>query len=654
MNDQLALIVLLLGTAVAAVTLFRRLRLPAVVAYLLAGLAAGPAGFGWVQDTQDILHLAEFGVVFLLFSLGLEFSIPRLLALRQVVFGAGPIQVLVTGGLVAGTMHLLGFSPQTSLITGGALALSSTAIVIRELISRGDVNTRYGRSATGILLFQDLAAVIMLVLLPALTMPGGDPWQEAGATLLKSVMLFAGIFIAGKWVLPKLLEETVRTRSDEVFVMTALLLALLAAWVTHALGLSMALGAFLAGMMLGESQFRHQIEADIRPFRDLLLGLFFVSVGMLVDPALMLDHWHWILLASLALMLFKGAFITGMMYLLGERAETAMRSGIVLAQGGEFGFVLVTLAVQHDAMSADRAGLVVSIAVLTMAATPALIQYSSPMAQWLLKRFDSGEDNNEDVRIPEEGAGHVILCGYGRVGQILGRYLGRFHIPWVALDADLVRIHEATLAGERILFGDATRKDILEKVGIHHASLLVVTFDNAATASRILHTAHALRPDLRVLVRTRDDSQLEMLQNAGATEVVPETLEASLMLISHALLLLDTPFEKVLAMLRQSRRERYQLLHGYYHGESFPTTDAEGRPYRLLHAVTLEGKSRCAGRRLEETGLDKLDVEVQEIKRAGEVFSLPSSDFQLEKGDILILYGPLGAVDKAEQKLLGG
>jgi CPA2 family monovalent cation:H+ antiporter-2 len=416
----------------------------------------------------------------------------------------------------------------------------------------------------------------------------------------------------------------------------------------------MALGAFLAGMMLGESQFRHQIEADIRPFRDLLLGLFFISVGMLVDPALVLVFWHWILLAAAALLLVKGVLISLMLKSLGEAPGSAIRAGTVLAQAGEFGFVLVTLAVQHELFTTDRAGLVVSIIVVTMAVTPLLIRYSETVSDWVLKRLHAVPDTiNEGMGAPEE-RDHVILCGYGRVGQVLGRYFTRFGVPWVAIDGDLVRIQEASAAGENVLFGDASHKDILEKAGIGRASLLVITFDDVRLAEKIIDTTRGLRPDLRVLVRTRDDSHLEALQQAGATEVVPETLEASLMLTSQALLLLDMPFEDVLTMLRQSRRERYQLLRGYYHGENFPRLDSEGQPYRLLRAITLEDQSRCAGKRLDETGLGKLDVEVQEIKREEHSVSRPDPDFELQAGDVVILYGPLESLEKAEQKLLAG
>ena len=554
MTGALTQVVVLLAMAVLAVVVFRRLHLPPILAYLSAGILAGPGGLGWVGDTEGMLHLAEFGIVFLLFSLGLEFSIPKVLALRRVVFGAGPLQVLLTGLPVAALMWLLGFTPAVALIAGGAFALSSTAIVIRDLITRGAVNTGYGRATTGVLLFQDLAAVIMLVLLPVLANPdSGHPGIAAATTLGKALALFIGIYVIGKWVLPRALEETGRARSDEVFVMTALLLALLAAWVTHALGLSMALGAFLAGMMLGESHFRHQIEADIRPFRDLLLGLFFMGVGMLVSPALFATHWHWILLGAAVLMLFKLALISLLLRWLGERTETALRSGILLAQGGEFGFVLVALAVSHGLMDNEQAGVLVSITVLTMAVTPALLDNSGALTRRLLRQWEQEPDT---PAVDEATTGHVLLCGYGRVGQNLMRYLTRFHHQAVAIDTDLVRIQEASQAGERIIFGDATRKEILERAGIHRASLLVITFDDARQAERILHTVHQLCPDLRVLVRTRDDTHLDELIQAGAAEVVPEVLEASLMLVAHALMMLDTPFGKVLAMLRQSRRER--------------------------------------------------------------------------------------------------
>ena len=652
MTGALTQVVVLLAMAVLAVVVFRRLHLPPILAYLSAGILAGPGGLGWVGDTEGMLHLAEFGIVFLLFSLGLEFSIPKVLALRRVVFGAGPLQVLLTGLPVAALMWLLGFTPAVALIAGGAFALSSTAIVIRDLITRGAVNTGYGRATTGVLLFQDLAAVIMLVLLPVLANPdSGHTGIAAATTLGKALALFIGIYVIGKWVLPRALEETGRARSDEVFVMTALLLALLAAWVTHALGLSMALGAFLAGMMLGESHFRHQIEADIRPFRDLLLGLFFMGVGMLVSPALFATHWHWILLGAAVLMLFKLALISLLLRWLGERTETALRSGILLAQGGEFGFVLVALAVSHGLMDNEQAGVLVSITVLTMAVTPALLDNSGALTRRLLRQWEQEPDT---PAVDEATTGHVLLCGYGRVGQNLMRYLTRFHHQAVAIDTDLVRIQEASQAGERIIFGDATRKEILERAGIHRASLLVITFDDARQAERILHTVHQLCPDLRVLVRTRDDTHLDELIQAGAAEVVPEVLEASLMLVAHALMMLDTPFGKVLAMLRQSRRERYKLLRGYYHGESLPTSDSAGNPYRLLHAVTLHGRAACLGKRLDELKLNESKVEVQTLRRGDRTIDRPADDEVLQDGDILILYGPLEAVEASEEKLLGG
>jgi len=351
------------------------------------------------------------------------------------------------------------------------------------------------------------------------------------------------------------------------------------------------------------------------------------------------------------LMLFKLALISLLLRWLGERTETALRSGILLAQGGEFGFVLVALAVSHGLMDNEQAGVLVSITVLTMAVTPALLDNSGTLTRRLLRQWEQEPDT---PAVDEATTGHVLLCGYGRVGQNLMRYLTRFHHQAVAIDTDLVRIQEASQAGERIIFGDATRKEILERAGIHRASLLVVTFDDARQAERILHTVHQLCPDLRVLVRTRDDTHLDELIQAGAAEVVPEVLEASLMLVAHALMMLDTPFGKVLAMLRQSRRERYKLLRGYYHGESLPTSDSAGKPYRLLHAVTLHGRAACLGKRLDELKLNESKVEVQTLRRGDRTIDRPADDEVLQDGDILILYGPLEAVEASEEKLLGG
>lgn len=650
MHDALTLIVVLLGSAVAAVVLFRRLSMPPILAYLLCGLAAGPFGFGWVDNTQNIQHLAEFGIVFLLFTLGLEFSIPRLMSLRRIVFGAGPLQVGLIAAAVFFVMHLLGFSLLVAGITGCALALSSTAIVIRELISNNQVNTEHGRASTGILLFQDLAAVLMLVLLPLLGLDAEQDLATAAAlTLGKSVLLFAGIFIVGKWILPKLLEETGRTRSDEVFVMTALLLALVAAWVTHWMGLSMALGAFLAGMMLGESHFRHQIEADLRPFRDLLLGLFFISVGMLVDPDLFAAQWHWIILGAAGVMLLKSVVISSLLMLLGEARSTAIRSGITLSQCGEFGFVLVALAVSHNMMSPGDAGLLVSITVLTMAVTPALIQHSNRLTRKLFQTWQSAPDT---PAVDDSVEGHVILCGYGRVGQNLMRYLDSFQRKAVAVDMDLIRLQEACAAGEHVIFGDASRKEILHRAGVERARLLVVTFDDPRQAERIIHAARSLNTELRVLVRTRDDTHLDLLTEAGAEEIVPEVLEASLMLVAHALMMLDVPFERVLAMLRKTRRERYKMLQGYYHGANFPTADSAGNPYRLLHAVTLEAKANAIGKCLSDCKLKH--VEVRTLKRGDDTIDNPIHSLSLECGDTLVLYGTLDALEAAEAWLLAG
>jgi CPA2 family monovalent cation:H+ antiporter-2 len=580
-------LLLLLGASVVLVVLLHRLRAPSLLAFLIIGAACGPGGFAIITSSNAIHTLAEFGVVFLLFSLGLEFSLPRLIALRGTVFGIGSLQVLLCGLLFFLAMFLSGQSVAASVVIAGGLALSSTAIVSRELVSTGQLHTRHGQVSIGILLFQDIAAVFLLILLPVLSgaTAGASLSMSLAEPLLRGTLLFVAMLAAGRWLLPRLLEESARTRSEEVFMMTALLVALFAAWVTHLAGLSMALGAFLAGMVLGESRYRHQIESDIRPFRDLLLGVFFISVGLLMDLQLLREYWPRILVFGLLLVLVKGVLITLLTRALGETRDTALRTGLALAQGGEFFFALLALAAQEHLIAADVASFMIAVTVVSMALTPLLLRHGEGISGWLLPRLPRLNKQDppppaDDARLAAacaEIAGHVVILGYGRVGQTIARFLRLQHVPFVALDTDVVRIREATVAGDNVFFGDPLRQDILRAAGIERAALVVISFDDVAGALRILAHARAVRADVPVLVRTRDDQGLAQLQAAGATEVVPETLEASLMLVSHVFTLLGTDPQRVSRMLEQTRRHRYKLLHGYHEGESLPDEPPQSR-----------------------------------------------------------------------------
>lgn len=656
--NPLEQVVLLLGASVLLVLLLHRLRAPSLLAFLIAGLASGPTGLGLINDTHAIHEIAEYGVVFLLFMLGLEFSLPRLVLLRNTVFSIGSAQVLLCGGAFFLALWVTGLDAAASFVIAGGLALSSTAIVSRELVANGQLHLRHGQIAIGILLFQDIAAVFLLILLPVLAGGTDDGLLMRFADpLLRGTLLFLAMLAAGRWLLPRLLEETARTRSEELFLMTALLMALVAAWVTHLAGLSMALGAFLAGMVLGESRFRHQIESDIRPFRDLLLGLFFISIGMLMDLQMLQEYWPRILVFGLLLVLFKSALIAAMTWRMREAPETALRTGLALAQGGEFFFALLALASREKLVPADVTSFMISVTVVSMVATPPLVRHGERISAFLLRRLPrlapaAQVQGNDLDRLQSHAAGlegHVVILGYGRVGQVIARFLRRTQVPFVALDTDVVRVREAATAGDNVFFGDPVRPDILLASGIARARLLVISFDNRDAALRILHGARELRPDLPILVRTRDDRGLDELQQAGATEVVPETLEASLMLVSHVLMLLKVPPRKIMRQLQDVRAQRYQVLHGYFAGESGARSKGE-----TLHAVVLDDTCRCLGRRLADLDLDAHDVQVQSIRRGDTTLESPGAEVLLQAGDVIMLLGPADAIGDVEDLLRAG
>ena len=647
-------LLIILSCSLLVIALFRRLRLPAVLGYLCVGLLIGPNALSWLSDAESLPHLAELGVVFLLFSLGLEFSLPRLLALRHVVFGLGSLQVGLTGALLAGLLLWLQLPVGVAVVLGLGLALSSTAIVSKELTSLGEIHSPHGQNAIGVLLFQDLVAVLLLTLLPALTAESAGLWYvELGLTLGKACLLFLGLLLASRWVLPRLFHEVASARSAELFVTLTLVIVLLTAWLTHWLGLSMALGAFLAGMLLGESHYRHQIEADIRPFRDVLLGLFFVSVGMLIDPQLFLSQGALIAALTLALMLLKGGLVAVLVKLRGGDTHSAWRSGLALAQGGEFCFALMTQVQQAQLLPDAYAKLLLAATFCSMALTPLLLRAAPLLAARLQRRAGQNTPREDISQATARVHGHVVLCGYGRVGQSIGRFLHLEQQGFIALDDDPVRVQEAAAGERNVYYGDCSRADLLHAVGLARARLLVVAVDNAEIALRIVQQARSLHSQLPILVRTRDDSQQGQLLAAGATEVVPEVLESSLMLASHALLLLGVSHARVQQRMDGVRRSRYKLLHGYYHGAEVDLLDAHGSARLLMHAVNLSADAHACGRRLETLALESLGLEVHGVRRAEETLAL-NSELSLCAGDTLLLSGPLAAIEAGEALLLGG
>ena len=652
MPHALQSILILLAAAVLVVVVCRLARLPAIVGYLVVGIGVGPYGMGLVADTVQARELAEFGIVFLMFSIGLEFSLPQLRAMRRAVFGLGAAQVVITAALPTIALPLFGGSWQAGLALGGTLAMSSTAIVSRMLAERMELGTPHGRDVMGILLFQDLAVVAFLIVLPALADRGADPLRPLAFAGLKAALVLAVILFAGQRPMRAWFHLIARQRSSELFMLNVLLITLGLAAVTEMAGLSLALGAFLAGMLIAETEYRYQVEEDIKPFRDVLLGLFFVTVGMALDPRVVMDYWYWVLLALVVPVILKLLLVVTLSRAFGAAAPVAWRSGFYLAQAGEFSLVLLTIAVLNRLIEPVPGQIMLAAMVLSMLAAPMLIHWSEAVVRrltandWLARAAQVTQLAVTSMARQD----HVIVCGYGRSGQNLARLMQREDIAFIALDSDPQRVREAAGDGGRVVYADAGRREALIAAGLMKARAVAVTFADTAIALRILHHVRSLRADLPVIVRTRDDSELDLLLDAGATEVVPEVLEGSLMLASHSLLLMGVPLNRVLARIRAVREQRYSLFRGFYHGAT-DEADAADNLQPRLHSVLLPERASAVGRRVDQLGLDGL-VEITGVRRRGSRALQPDGATTLESGDVLVLLGRPEQLLLAEERLL--
>ncbi len=649
--SALSLVLLLLGASVFAVVLFRRFNLPPVLGYLAVGSIIGPHALNLMTDIKRLTALAEFGVVFLMFSIGLEFSLSKLYAMKRIVFGLGLLQVLITMLAGMGITLLFGFGWQLGIALGAVLAMSSTAVLTKLLAERMELDAVHGRQVIGVLLFQDLAVVPLLVLLPALTQPPEKLAILMGIAILKAIAVLALILVFGQKLMRKWFHLVARAKSAEVFVLNVLLITLAMATLTELAGLSLALGAFVAGMLIAETEFRLQVEEDIKPFRDVLMGLFFVTIGVKLDMHILFDLW-WQVLLVLALLLLTKALIVG---LLAWRARTSpansIRSALWLCAGGEFGFVLLG---EIARLPKNVEQVVLTALVLSMLLAPFIVQYS----ERLVLRFVASEWLTRSMHLTQIAAQsmnsekHAILCGFGRNGQYMARFLAEEGVQSIALDLDPDRVREAAAGGESVVFGDAGRKEALLAAGLQRASVVVVTVSDTALSEKVLHHVQQLRPELPVVVRTADEKDMARLIRAGAAEVVPETLEASLMIASHALALVGVPINRVLKRVRQVRAQRYRLLRGFYRGMS--DRDIESSEQPRLHSVWLSTGAWGIGHRLNELQLESLGCEITAIRRRGIRAMEPAPDTLLEEGDIAVLLGEPATVAAAEERLLRG
>ncbi len=655
--NTLQLVLLLLAASVLVVTACRVAGLPPILGYLLVGVIVGPHALDLMPDASGASHLAEFGVVFLMFSIGLEFSLPRLYAMKRIVFGLGFAQVVITAVatgwvamLTAGVPWLVGVG------LGGALAMSSTAILSKLLADRRELDSSHGREVMGVLLFQDLAVVPLLVIIPALARPVGELAEAVAIASIKAVVLLSLVLFIGQKVMRGWFTLVARRKSAELFMLNVLLITLGLAWLTEAAGLSLALGAFVAGMLISETEYRYTVEEDIKPFRDVLLGLFFISIGMMLDVPAIVREWPRVLGVLSALLFGKLAVAWGLSRLFGATPGTALRTGLWLCAGGEFSFVLLARGESVGLLAGGPLQPVLAAVVLSLMLAPLIVHFSDRIvlrlvaSEWLVRSMQLTQLAAHAM----DADRHAIVCGYGRTGQHLARFLEQEGVAYRALDLDPERVREAANAGEPVSYGDCTRRETLLAAGLARASVVIVTFADRGETLRVLERIREAAPRVPVVVRCREQDDAEELLAAGAAEVVPEALESSVMLATHALAFVGVPLHRIVKRLRELRERHYGLLRGFFHGATDVGDRLAEAELPRLHSVALASGDHAVGRRLGEIGLAELGVTVSALRRRGMRGLEPEASVQLEAGDVLVLLGTAAAVMAGEERLLKG
>lgn len=652
-EQALIQMLLLLGATVGVVLIFQRLCIPPSLGYLLVGVLLGAHTVGPVVADEYIRVIAEFGIVFLLFTIGLSFSMPQIYALRHTILGLGTAQVALTTAVVGVLAWALGMPGPAAFVIGAVFAQSSTTIITKQLMEQGESQARHGRLGTTMSVFQDITAVPFVVVIPVLGVAGAQQIAgDLGFALAKALLAFIIVLISGRLLLKPLFHLVAERRSAELFTLTVLFVSLVSAWTTQALGLSMAFGAFLAGMVLGDTEFRHQVESTIRPFRDVLLGLFFVSIGMLVKPALLPTIWKEVLIGAFALLGIKIVLVTLIVRLSGVEMQAAFRTGLLLAVGGEFGFALLAIGLEGEVIDNQPAQIVLTSVLFSMILAPFFIRYNQPLAKWLFRHAPRKQDDRAPAPQSLEEHDHVVICGFGRTGQTVARFLEAEGVSYVALDMDPAIVREARLAGHPVYFGDASDGAVLENVGLADARLLIISHDDRTAALMTLR--HAVPFELPAIVRTRDESAMAELIKAGASEVIPEALETSMMLTSHALQALGVPLYRVTRHLQEQRASHYRMLRELFRGslDSLGDTHPPGETERL-HSVVLHEGSPAIGQSLTQLNTEKDQVSVTAMVREEQRKRYPPESTEVQANDVLVLLGTQDNLEKVERRLTG-
>ena len=657
MFESIQLIILLLVSSVLLVALFSHLRLPPMIAYFVVGLVLGPHAFGILPDSESSRHFVEFGIVFLMFTIGLEFSLPKLNSMRNILFGLGSSQVLITISTVILFGVFFGLNLPAAFIIGSALTMSSTAIVSKILMERIDLNSRHGRLSIGILLFQDIAVIFILILIPVFNEQGANLVEIISFSVIKILLLLFIVFKAGQPVMNFWFGIVAKNKSRELFVLNVLMITLIFAYITKLAGLSYALGAFLAGMLISETRYRHQVESDITSFRNILLGLFFISVGMMLNLDILGNNFLLIIVLFLCLTLFKIVLITLLTTLFNYELGVGIRTGVILSQAGEFSFVILALGQESGIISGDILQITLSVCLLSMLFAPILIPFNGKIARYIAKGYSK---KTETLMKQLEGLGHdfsdhVILCGYGRSGQYLGRFLKEENIKYIAIDIDLNRVNDASNAGEKVMYGDASRRIVLKAAGIERAKAVVIAYADDRSTEKVLNVIREAYPELPVVVRTKDESSVEGLKKAGATDVVPEVQEGSLMLASHALVILGIPLSNVIKKIRVFRSERYKMFRGFFVGETDLDQENNLQERFQLHSIEINKYFFVVNKSIKSIPLKEFNIEIQHLRRPNMLENIePHADIVLSSGDIIVILGLQADLNIFEKYVING
>lgn len=642
-------LVVVLAAALPVVFIFQRLRFPTVVGFLIAGVLIGPHGIGVIADDADVRSLAEFGIVLLLFVVGLELSLRQLMRLGRILLGSGVVQILVTVGAAALAARLAGLETPAALFIGFLVAHSSTAIALKLLADRGETDAPHGRIMVGLLLVQDLSLVPMTLLTRLLAAPGSASWSNVGATLLASGVALAVMIVGAKLIMPNLLRLIVRLRSRELFTSAVVVLCLGTAWLAAQFGLSLAVGALIAGLVISESEYSHQVIADVLPFRDVLNGVFFISVGMLVHIDDLTQHLGWILLASGLVLTFKFAVFGIAIRAFGGSVRVATISGFGLAGMGEMAFVLLHVGGPLGIVSPEVYEGIVSVAVITMLVTPGLLAIAPSVADFLQERF--GQPIVEEERVTPL-RGHVVIVGYGLNGENVARVLRETSIPHIVTDLNPDLIAKARRNGDAVLFGDGTRIEVLRQAGLVSASALVVAISDPVATRRIVGLARLEAPDVGIIVRTRYVAEVDELRRLGATEVIPEEFETSIEIFARVLEHLRVPRNVINLQVSLIRGENYGMLrHTGAHSQNLAHLN------EILTAATIDNflvaeKSPAVGKTIAELALrSTTGVTIIAVVRGGKPRTNPAADVGVEAGDILVLFGSHAELDAAIKQL---